>query len=177
MNMKKTVTGLLVVFVVASVAFAVVKELKRNAALPVDPPESIASTATPEAAPAPEAVPAEAPAEPVVTAYYFYGNARCASCKKIEAYTDEAIAGTFQAALDDGSLVWTQLNVEEPEHSHFVKDYALYTKSVVLVERENGKQTRWKNLEEVWNLLGDKEAFVAYIEKELRAFQEAGEKA
>ncbi len=172
MNAKKAITGILIVFVVASVVFAVMKEVKRNAAMPVDPPESTASSTPPDTAPSPEAS-----AEPVVTAYYFYGNARCVSCKKIEAYTGEAITGAFQAALDDGSLVWTQVNVDEPEHSHFVKDFELYTKSVVLVEHENGKQTRWKNLEEVWNLLGDKGAFVAYIEKELRAFQEAGEKA
>jgi len=39
-----------------------------------------------------------------VVAFYFHGNVRCATCRKLEAYTDEAIHSGFANALDDGVL-------------------------------------------------------------------------
>lgn len=59
----------------------------------------------------------------------------------------------------------------EQGNEHFIKDYELYTKSVVIVDTRNGKQIRWKNLEKVWELLYSKDAFIKYIEDELRSYQ------
>jgi len=35
---------------------------------------------------------------------------------------------------------------------------------------KSGKQKRWKNLEQVWNLLNDKDEFVSYVCKEVNAW-------
>jgi len=51
-----------------------------------------------------------------------------------------------------------------------VKDYELYTKSVVLSETKNGKEVRWKNLDKVWTLLGDEAAFKKYVRDEVSAY-------
>lgn len=105
-----------------------------------------------------------------VVAYYFHTNRRCASCRKIEAYTTEAIQQDFVEELKDGRLVYRVVNVEEKANEHFVKDYKLFTKSVILVDEQSGKQAAWKNLEKVWQLLNDKEAFLRYIRAETRAY-------
>ncbi len=105
-----------------------------------------------------------------VRAYYFHTTWRCDSCRKIEAYTSEAITTGFAAELEDGRLVFQAVNIEEEANEHFIDDYKLFTKSVVLVDEHSGKQVAWKNLPKVWELLGDKGAFIRYIQGETRAY-------
>jgi len=103
-----------------------------------------------------------------VVATYFHTTARCASCRKIEAYTHAAITAAFPREIDSGRLVWRLVNLDPEENRHFVKDYQLYTKSVIVAVEENGKQVRWKNLEKIWTLLGDEKKFQAYVQDEIR---------
>jgi len=107
-----------------------------------------------------------------VIAYYFHGKFRCSSCKKIEAYTQEAIQGQggFADPLKSGRMEWHVINVEDPSNEHFVKDFQLYTKSVVIVDIRDGKQKQWKNLAKVWELLYDKGTFVNYVRDEINAY-------
>jgi hypothetical protein len=105
-----------------------------------------------------------------VLAYYFHTTKRCVSCRKIEGYTAEAITTGFADELKDGRLVFQVVNIEEKGNEHFVKDYRLFTKSVVLVDEQSGRQTAWKNLPKVWELLNDKEGFQRYIKEETRAY-------
>lgn len=98
--------------------------------------------------------------------YYFHGNVRCYSCKKIEAYTREAIQSGFPEELKNGSLVLKTINVEESAHEHFVEDFQLYTRSVVLERRLDDKQQQWKNLDQVWSLIRNKAEFIDYVQKE-----------
>jgi hypothetical protein len=112
---------------------------------------------------------AAAPAHRVV-AYYFFMNQRCASCRKIEAWSREAIESAFSEELKDGRLVWRAVNVEAKGNAHFVKDYHLYTKSLILVDEHEGEQVRWSNLARVWELLPKKDAFFAYVQGEVRGY-------
>lgn len=101
--------------------------------------------------------------------YYFHGNMRCSSCRKIEAYTVEAIRSGFSEALEDGSLELKVVNVEEPGNDHYVRDFQLYTRSVVVEKRADDKPREWKNLDKVWQFIRDKEAFIEYVQQETRA--------
>ena len=40
---------------------------------------------------------------------------------------------------------------------------AIFERVVVLAEMVGGEETRWQRLDEVWNLVNDKGAFVEYI--------------
>jgi len=105
-----------------------------------------------------------------VIAYYFHTTYRCASCRAIEAYSYEAIEGAFAKELEDSSLVWKVVNVEVQGNEHYVEDYKLYTKSLILVNEVRGKPTQWKNLEKVWQLLRNKDKFLRYVQDETRAY-------
>lgn len=102
--------------------------------------------------------------------YYFHGNRRCASCMKIENYTHSAVEENYAGQLKDSSVVWKLVNTDEEENKHFLADYQLYTKSVVLSKIVDGKETAWKHLDKVWDLLGDEAAFKKYINGEIEAF-------
>ena len=105
-----------------------------------------------------------------VVAIYFHGNVRCATCKKIESYADEAVQSGFPEALEEGALAWRVINVDETENKHFIQDFQLVTRSVVLAEYREGKVVRWENLDKVWQLVRSKDHFVDYIQSETREF-------
>lgn len=108
----------------------------------------------------------------VLTVYYFHGTARCVSCRTIEALSEEAIKTGFPKELASGRIVWKVVDVDLEENRHFIDDYTLYTKSVVVVETHKGKQLRWKNLDRVWKLLKDRKAFIKYVQDDVRAWLE-----
>lgn len=107
-----------------------------------------------------------------VIAYYFHSTRRCVSCRKIEAYSREAIEKGFAEALESGELELLILNTDETEYKHFLDDYQLYTKSLVLSKIENGEETEWKNLDKVWRLLRNKNGFIQYVQAEVKSFLE-----
>lgn len=105
-----------------------------------------------------------------VVAYYFHTNTRCSTCKKIEQYSQEAIKEGFPEELKNGKLEMRIINYEQPENRHFIQDYKLVSKSLVLVNLVDGKQTKWSNLKLVWQLTGRKDAFLNYVRKEVRSY-------
>jgi thiol-disulfide isomerase/thioredoxin len=102
--------------------------------------------------------------------YYFMTTYRCPSCHYIEETTRAAINENFAEQLKSGRMVFKMLNVEEPANEHFAKDYQLYTKSVVLSDTKGGKETRWTNLDKVWQLIHNDRGFEDYIVKEVKAY-------
>lgn len=98
-----------------------------------------------------------------VTVYYFHGNARCASCHKIEQYTKEAVGQYFSSGTYAGRVKFVPVNVDENANAHFIKEYKLVSKSVVLQTVKNGKPGSWENLDRIWLELGDKNKFIAYV--------------
>ncbi|RLE28743.1 MAG: hypothetical protein DRJ61_15860, partial [Acidobacteria bacterium] len=90
--------------------------------------------------------------------------------KKLEAYSQEAISEAFADELAAGTLSWKVLNTDEKANKHFVTDFELVTKAVVLVEYRDGKVVRFENLKDVWKLVGDKDVFVKYVEDSTRGF-------
>lgn len=134
------------------------------------PKKAAAATSAPQAAaPAPAASQA---AQRTLVVYYLHGTYRCPSCNKIEALTKEAVQEGFAQAIAKGRVEFRVLNVEEPDNEHFVQDYKLYTKSVILSDTKDGKELKWKNLEQVWTLLGNETKFIDYIQKEMKSYLE-----
>jgi hypothetical protein len=121
--------------------------------------------APPEAATAVAATPA---ASPGVLVYYFHATTRCATCRTIEAYAHETVTSRFASDLQARRLQWQAVNVDEPANHHFIRDFQLYTRSVVVVDARDPK--RFKVLDRVWQLVHDKTAFQKYLEHEVRAF-------
>jgi len=102
--------------------------------------------------------------------YYFRGNFRCSNCYKIETYTKEAVEKFFAKELESGELVYNVINIDEKENAHFVEDYKLYTKSVILSMVIDGAEAEYKNLQKIWEYLGDRKRFHNYIKEEVGGF-------
>jgi hypothetical protein len=130
--------------------------------------EAAAPVAAPVMAPvgATAATPRDASAKAVV--YYFRTNFRCPTCMKLETYTREAVEKHFADEVKRGEVLFVMLNVEEEPNAHFIRDYSLKTKSVVLASPAH--KDRWKNLDQIWKRVGDKEGYLQYIREELKGF-------
>jgi hypothetical protein len=98
-----------------------------------------------------------------VIAYYFHGTMRCPTCHKLEQYSKEAIETNFKDALASGKLEFKVINVEDKGKGHYTNDYQLYTKSLILSLVKDGKQVKWKNLDKIWEYVGNKQRFIDYV--------------
>ena len=119
-----------------------------------------------------QAIAAQTDEQPRFIAYYFYTSQSCKSCYRLEDWAETTIKNHFQQEIENGRLDWRTVNVDKAEHKHFVKEFNLYTKSVVIVEQKEGETVRWKNLEKVWRLLRDQEKYADYVSNEIQAFME-----
>lgn len=99
--------------------------------------------------------------------YYLHGDYRCTNCINFEKYTNEVMTTTFGDALKNGQVDWKIVNTDRKENAHFMKDFKLFTKSVVVVNMKNGKPDTYKNLQAIWQLVGNKAKFQEYIAKEV----------
>jgi hypothetical protein len=105
-----------------------------------------------------------------VVVYYLHMNRRCMTCGKLEAYSKEAIETGFAEQLKDSSIVWRVENFEKEGNEHFAKDYQLYSQSLILSRQRDGKESEWKNLDKIWQLVRNKENFIAYVQTEVQGF-------
>ncbi len=99
--------------------------------------------------------------------YYFHGDQRCPTCHKLETYAKEALDVYFADEIASKKIVWKVVNVDRTENSHFIQDYKLVTKSVVLSEVANGKEVGWKNLDQIWQRVRDKDSYLQYIRENI----------
>lgn len=157
MKPKAAVTVLLLAFVVASVGFLILEQKGDKSA----PLESSGRSSQGKLNHTKSA--RSSGSDRRVVVYYFHGDTRCNTCRTIESYTKEAINTDYSKELESGRLEWRVVNVEDAGNEHFIDDYELSTRTVVLSELSNGQEVRWTKLERVWQLVRNKEEFVAYI--------------
>jgi len=189
LDIRKLIKRLLFIFVVLSLGVLVYKEFPTKSetkAIDVAATRADKTTASVESVPAPESPSSkifvtkqkekapfpltEVKENVKVIAYYFHGTFRCSTCRTIEQYSHDAIQTYFAKELGSGKLEFRPVNIEEPEHKHFIQDYQLVTRSLVLSLMSDGKETKWNNLADVWKLVRDKDKFFQYVKDEVEKF-------
>jgi hypothetical protein len=190
LDIKKLIKSLLFIFVILSLGVLMYKEFspkRESKAIDAAATRVDKTAAAVESVPAPESLPSkvlvkkqkeEAPLSRTemkahnakVIAYYFHGTFRCSTCRTIEQYSHDAIQMYFAKELGNGRLEFRPVNVEEPGNKHFIQDYQLVTKSLVLSLVSDGKETKSENLADIWKLVRDKDKFFQYVKDEVEKF-------
>ena len=106
-----------------------------------------------------------------IVVYYLHMNRRCMTCEKLESYSKEAVEAGFSEQLKDSSIIFRVENFEVEGNEHFAKDYQLFSQSLILSRQHDGKETDWKNLDQIWELVGDKDEFIKYVQTEINNFR------
>ncbi len=99
----------------------------------------------------------------VIQVTYFSSDVRCATCIRIERLTRETVEKNFRAEIASGRIVLQTINLDGPGNEHFVQDYRLISKTVIVSDRAKGQEVGWENLQEVWSKQKDEPAFEAYV--------------
>jgi len=187
LDIKKLIKSLLFIFVVLSLGTLAYKEFspksESNATnVTVTKEDTVAvsgnSIAVPDSQPlkkpvtkqnreAPLPLPEVKPHNSRVIAYYFHGTFRCSTCQNIEKYSKEAIEHYFPNELKNGRLEFKPLNVEEAENRHYIQDYQLFSRALVISLVKEDKEVTWKNLTDVWKHVRDKDKFFQYVKDEV----------
>jgi len=164
MNRKKLLTVVLLGFVVISLTLAVadVTGWRKHGASPLPP------TRSPETTTSGVVTLDSTTTAPTLTAIYFHASHRCPTCKKIEAYTHEAL----QPAITSGQIAWQVADYTAPENAALVERFEVLTSTVVLTEKRGGQIVRFKNVEEVWDHTHDQAEFVTFMRDTWNGFRE-----
>jgi hypothetical protein len=162
MKTKTIVSVLLLAFVAISVAFA----LRKIAPSASTNDQSASTSSGAELAATPVGLDAKL-AQTQFTAVYFHAPHRCPTCRKIESFSHAALT----PEIEGGKLAWQIADYTAGGNASLVDQFKVFTSTVVLVEAQDGKVVRWKNLEEVWNHTGDQADFTAYINQAWSEFK------
>jgi len=168
MKLKQILTIALLVFVVASLAYMVGKEQKSDLVSGEDANSSASVEQSRRSSTNEQDTNAHKDIQLVV--YYFHGDMRCPTCYRLETYAKEALDTYFADKLASKDVVWKVVNVDKPENRHFIQDYKLVTKSVVISETVNSREIKWKNLEQIWQLVRNKKTYLNYIRESISTF-------
>lgn len=106
-------------------------------------------------------------------AVLFRGSSFCPTCDLMEKLSKELLrdpGSSFARGAADGGISFKAVNFEKPGNEHYLFDYDLYTTTIVLIEQREGKQVRWKNLQESWKHAEESGDFKEYLANEIHAF-------
>ena len=156
MKIKKIFTVVLLLFVTVSIGYMIVNEKKTETVASEERIEPVSKTEN-----------EDVQQNNQLIVYYFHGDKRCPTCHKLETYAKEALDVYFADEIASKKIVWKVINIDRTENSHFIQDYKLVTKSVVLSEVANGKEVGWKNLDQIWQKVGDKDGYLQYIRESI----------
>ena len=153
MKSKDTVTIFLLLFVAFALGFMLGRETQPR----------------PNSTPKKNEAAVKKPAAKYVV-YYFYNGKRCVTCRNIENYTEQTVVRDFAESLADRRITFYPVNIDEKNNEHFIDDFKLTTKTVVLAEYKDNKCVKSKQLGKIWELAHDKKLFDAYIRQEISSF-------
>ena len=158
MNAKQVIRSVLLIVAIGSVLVWAGRELKKSKAY----------SEAAQQAPVAEQLPLiEGPQ--VVMTYFLLGK-RCTTCRRIEALAKATAEQDFAGELASNKLVFRVIDTNEPAHRHYLKDYQLTTKTVIISRRLDGRETDLKDMEKVWDLVDEETAFRAYLGAQIREY-------
>ena len=148
---KKFVTGTLIAFVLFTFGYLAGKEAAdRKYTRVINEMREVVMTA-PKAA------------NLKLRAYYFIGKKRCDSCINIQKYIEEVLKEKYGKLLENGTMIWQVVDIDEKQNEHYYKDFELKFRTVVLELMNDGEPGEFYRLDEVWDLEGDEAEFKKFI--------------
>lgn len=159
--MKTFLTYALLVIAVAGIGAAVM----RSSRTPGDSPAKAANATVENVGN--KSVPNALPADGVVVTY-FTTDVRCPSCFQIEKLSRQTVERDFSDEMQTGQVIFRSVNTDQPANQHFIDDYQLVSKTVIVSSRHGGQETNWTNLQDVWLKLGNEDEFTRYVGTEIR---------
>lgn len=111
---------------------------------------------------------ADAPKDRVI-AMYFHRTERCPTCKKMGSYAEEAIKTAFAEELKKGRIAFYFIDYEDAKNARYTKAYDVSGPALIVAKIADNKVASYRDLEEIWSHVGDKDKFFAYVQENVKA--------
>lgn len=110
---------------------------------------------------------ADAPKDRVV-AMYFHRTQRCPTCLKMGSYSEEAVKAAFADEIKKGSVAFYSIDFQDANNARYTKAYNISGPALIVAKISDNKVTSYSNLEDIWSKVGDKSAFLRYVEESVK---------
>jgi hypothetical protein len=116
------------------------------------------------------AVKPAAPADRVVV-MYFHRTKRCPRCRAMGGYTEEAMKKGFAKDIEKGKVEFHFVNFEDEKNAGLTKGYKVQGPTLIVARVADNKTAEYMNLMEIWQKVGDKKAFIEYVQENVKDYQ------
>jgi hypothetical protein len=106
----------------------------------------------------------------VIKLMYFHRRFRCPSCEVIEGSVAEMLKARFGDELKKGSITWQVINLSNEGNEHYLDKYSFTYNTLIVAEERDGKGTRFKNLQSIYDYAEDIPELKAFVKKEVEAY-------
>ena len=111
---------------------------------------------------------ADAPKDRVV-AMYFHRTERCPTCQKMGSYSEEAVKTAFADEIKKGRVAFHFIDFEAEKNARYTKAYDISGPALIVAKISDNKVASYRNLEDIWDKVGDKPAFLRYVQENVKA--------
>ncbi len=112
---------------------------------------------------------ADAPKERVVV-MYFHRTQRCPTCLKMGSYTEEAVKNGFAKELKDRKVTFHYVDFQDEKNAAFTKAYGVAGPTLIVAKASGEKVSEYKNLKDMWTKVRDKDAFLEYVQTNVKTY-------
>ncbi|MFG0255898.1 MAG: nitrophenyl compound nitroreductase subunit ArsF family protein, partial [Rhodopirellula sp. JB053] len=103
-------------------------------------------------------------------AVYFHRTQRCPTCKRIGTMTQQAVTKGFAAELKTRAVEVRLIDFEDEKNSQLTTYYKIKSPTLILLDVNDAKVTRWKAMPKIWQLIGRPEAFEDYVRQGVKSY-------
>lgn len=97
----------------------------------------------------------------------FHNTKRCHQCLQMEEFAKEVLSDQFGKALENKSLVFKTITIDEPENKGLVQQFGIFAATLVLMEFNNGELIYARVLTRGPELYQKESDFKEYLSHEL----------
>jgi hypothetical protein len=113
---------------------------------------------------------ATTPADRIVV-MYFHRTQRCPTCLKMGGYSEEAVKTGFAKEIKEGKVEFHFIDFQDEKNEALTKGYQVSGPTLIVAKVVNNKVADRKNLTEMWTKVGDKAAFIEYVQSNVKDYQ------
>lgn len=115
------------------------------------------------------ALAADAPKDRVVV-MYFHRTQRCPTCLKMGSYSEEAVKNGFAKETKAGKVSFHYVDFQDEKNAVFTEAYGVSGPTLIVAKVQGDKVAEYKNLQEMWTKVRDKDAFLQYVQTNVKSY-------
>lgn len=86
-------------------------------------------------------------------------------------YAEEAIGSGFASGLKSGTVELHFIDFQDRKNAAFTKAYQVTGPALIVAKVVDNKVAEFKNLKDIWTHVGDKKAFLKYVQDNVNNYQ------